>query len=194
VHGLVALMEIQSSRLRARVGQDGEPVLLMDQNRALWDQLLIRRGRAALQRAEKLGGGWYTLQAAIAACHARARTPEATDWNRIVDLYDELARIRPSPVVELNRAVAIGMAQGPAAGLAALDRIEGAGLRSYHLLPSVRGDFLFKLDRFEEARHEFERAALMTENARERKLLLERAEKAVGAAGAPPNPASGLSC
>ena len=180
VHGLVALMEIQASRLRARVGENGEPVLLLDQNRASWDQLLIRRGLAALERAERLGGGWYTSQAAIAACHARARTQEATDWSRIVSLYDELMRLRPSPVVELNRAVAIGMAQGPADGLEALDRVEGAALRNYHLLPSVRGDFLFKLGRFEEARHEFERAAVMTENVQERKLLLARAEMCRG--------------
>ena len=176
VHGLVALMEIQASRFRARVGEKGEPVLLMEQNRALWDQLLIRRGLTALERAEKLGGGWYTLQAAIAACHAQARTPEETDWNRIVGIYEELVRFRPSAIVELNRAVAIGMARGPAAGLEALDRIDGAAMRNYHLLPSVRGDFLFKLDRFDEARHEFERAAVMTQNAQERKLLRERAE------------------
>jgi RNA polymerase sigma-70 factor, ECF subfamily len=178
VHGLVALMEIQASRARARVGPGGEPILLMNQNRALWDQLLIRRGLAALERAESLGPerGPYTLQAAIAACHARARTATDTDWRRIVRLYDELARVTPSPVVELNRAVAVSMAEGPQAGLELVDRLTGEpALRGYHLLPSVRGDLLFKLGRREEARREFERAAGLTRNARERDLLLERA-------------------
>jgi RNA polymerase sigma factor (sigma-70 family) len=178
VHGLVALMEIQASRLRARVGPSGEPVLLMDQDRARWDQLLIRRGLRALARAEALGGaqGPYALQAAIAACHARARTPEETDWNRIAALYADLARIVPSPIVELNRAVAVSMALGPAAGLAIVDTLTAEpSLQTYHLLPSVRGDLLAKLGRAAEARAEFERAASLTRNARERKLLLERA-------------------
>ena len=178
VHGLVALMEIQASRLRARTGPSGEPILLLDQNRARWDQLLIRRGLAALERAEAIGveHGPYLLQGAIAACHARARTAEETDWPRIVSLYDELARVAPSPIVELNRAVAISMALGPAAGLEAVDRLASDPvLENYHLLPSVRGDLLYKLDRFVEAREEFERAASMTRNARERALLLERA-------------------
>jgi RNA polymerase sigma factor (sigma-70 family) len=177
VHGLVALMEIQASRSRARVGPSGEPILLLDQNRARWDQLLIRRGLAALERAERLGPlGTYGLQAAIAACHARARTNEETDWARIVALYDALGQIVPSPVVELNRAVAVGMAFGPAAGLELVDALTSEpALKSYHLLPSVRGDFLKKLGRFDEARVEFERAASLTRNARERKLLLERA-------------------
>ncbi|WP_191260574.1 sigma-70 family RNA polymerase sigma factor [Comamonas sp. JC664] len=178
VHGLIALMEIQSSRSRARVGPKGEPVLLLEQNRALWDHLLIRRGLAALERAEALGGaqGPYALQAAIAACHARARTPEATDWRRIASLYDTLAEVIPSPVVELNRAVSHGMAFGPAAGLALVeDLAEEPSLRSYHLLPSVRGDLLGKLGRLDEARAEFERAAALTQNTRERALLLERA-------------------
>jgi RNA polymerase sigma factor (sigma-70 family) len=178
VHGLVALMEIQASRARARVSPSGEPVLLFDQNRAHWDQLLIRRGLAALERAEQLGGarGPYTLQAAIAACHARARTPEETDWVRIVELYAELARIAPSPVVELNRAVALGMAIGPAAGLELVDALYSEpALKDYHLLPSVRGNLLSKLGRFDEAGAEFERAASLTRNARERELLLERA-------------------
>jgi RNA polymerase sigma-70 factor, ECF subfamily len=177
VHGLVALMEIQASRLRARVGPAGEPVLLLDQDRARWDQLLIRRGLAALQRAEELGGAYgpYTLQAAIAACHARARTPEETDWARIAALYDALARLAPSPVVELNRAVALSMAFGPAAGLEVVDSLaDEPSLKGYHLLPSVRGDLLVKLGRGEEARVEFERAASLTRNARERELLLER--------------------
>jgi RNA polymerase sigma factor (sigma-70 family) len=181
VHGLVALMEIQASRSRARVSASGEPILILDQNRALWDQLLIRRGVAALARAEKLGGssGRYALQAAIAACHARARTPEETDWSRIATLYTELARISPSPIVELNRAVAIAMAFGPQAGLALVDQLAGEpSLRSYHLLPSVRGDLLTKLGRFDEAREEFERAASLTGNVRERRLLLKRAEDA----------------
>ncbi len=187
VHGLVALMEIQSSRSRARVGPGGAPVLLLEQNRALWDQLLIRRGLAALERAEALGGarGPYALQAALAACHARARTPEATDWARIATLYDTLAQVTPSPVVELNRAVAHAMAFGPAAGLALVGPLgEEPSLRGYHLLPSVRGDLLSKLGRLEEARAEFERAAALTQNARERALLLERA--AACARGATP--------
>ncbi|HEX2168541.1 MAG TPA: RNA polymerase sigma factor [Longimicrobiales bacterium] len=178
VHGLVALMEIQASRLRARVGPGGEPVLLLDQNRGRWDQILIRRGLDALARAEGLGGalGPYALQAAIAACHARARSPEETDWARVAQLYTLLARVAPSPVVELNRAVALGMAAGPEAGLAAVDAIAGERvLESYHLLPAVRGDFLTKLGRHGEARAEFERAASLTRNAREQSLLLERA-------------------
>jgi predicted RNA polymerase sigma factor len=178
VHGLVALMEIQASRLRARLGPSGEPVLLLDQNRARWDYLLIRRGLAALERAEKLGGtlGPYGLQAAIAACHARARTPPETDWPRMAALYDALAQLTPSPVVELNRAVALAMAFGPAAGLELVDELTSeATLTSYYLLPSVRGDLLFKLDRIDEARVEFERAASLTRNERERKLLLDRA-------------------
>jgi RNA polymerase sigma factor (sigma-70 family) len=182
VHGLVALMEIQASRSRARVGPSGEPVLLNDQNRALWDQLLIHRGLASLERAEKSGGvrGSYTLQAAIAACHARARAPEETDWSRIVSLYEELAKLVPSPVVELNRAVALGMAFGPAAGLELVDELTAEpALKNYHLLPSVRGDLLAKLDRFDEARAEFEHAATLTRNARERTLLLERARKCI---------------
>src|SRR6267143_2099542 len=178
VHGLVALMEIQASRSRARVGPSGEPILLFDQNRAQWDQLLIRRGLTALDRAEKLDGarGPYTLQAAIAACHARARTPEQTDWPRIAAFYEALARLAPSPVVELNRAVAVAMAFGPAAGLELVDALTSEpSLRTYHLLPSVRGDLLKKLGRFDEARAEFERAASLTRNARERELLLNRA-------------------
>jgi RNA polymerase sigma-70 factor (ECF subfamily) len=181
VHGLVALMEIQASRSRARVSTSGEPILILDQNRALWDQLLIRRGLAALARAEKLGGssGRYALQAAIAACHAQARTPEETDWSRIATLYTELAQLTPSPIVELNRAVAIAMAFGPQAGLAIVDQLaEEPTLRTYHLLPSVRGDLLTKLGRFDEARGEFERAASLTGNVRERRLLLKRAEDA----------------
>ncbi len=178
VHGLVALMEIQASRSAARVSESGEPILLLDQNRALWDQLLIRRGLAALDRAGKLGGmrGPYALQAAIAACHARALTPEETDWPRIVTLYEELAQLTPSPVVELNRAVAVAMAFGPAAGLALIDTLNSEpSLKAYHLLPSVRGDFLFKLGRFAEAQQEFARAGALTRNARERDLLLDRA-------------------
>jgi RNA polymerase sigma factor (sigma-70 family) len=178
VHGLVALMEIQASRSAARVSPSGEIVLLLDQDRARWDQLLIRRGLAALERAGKLAAspGPYTLQAAIAACHAQANTPEATDWARIVDLYGELAKLTPSPIVELNRAVAVAMAFGPAAGLELVDTLASEpSLKSYHLLPSVRGDFLFKLSRFDEARAEFERAASLTRNARERDLLLARA-------------------
>ena len=178
VHGLVALMEIQASRSRARVGPSGEPILLLDQNRARWDQLLIRRGLAALERAAKLGGaqGPYALQAAIAACHARARTPEETDWLRITALYATLAALTPSPVVELNRAVAVAMAFGPHAGLEIVDALTAEpSLKAYHLLPSVRGDLLTKLGRFGEARVEFERAASLTRNVRERELLLERA-------------------
>jgi RNA polymerase sigma factor (sigma-70 family) len=178
VHGLVALMEIQASRSRARVGPSGEPVLLLDQDRARWDHVLVRRGLAALARAEQLGGseGPYALQAAIAACHARARTGAETDWNRIADLYAALARITPSPIVDLNRAVAISMALGPAAGLELVDRLAGEpSLRTYHLLPSVRGDLLAKLGRSDEARGEFERAATLTRNGRERDLLLRRA-------------------
>ncbi len=178
VHGLVALMEIQASRLRARVGPSGEPVLLLDQDRGRWDQLLIRRGLNALARAERLGGaqGPYALQAAIAACHARARTPAETDWARIAALYAELARIAPSPVVELNRAVAVSMAAGPAAGLEIVDALTAEpALQTYHLLPSVRGDLLAKLGRADEARSEFERAAALTRNSRERELLLARA-------------------
>jgi len=178
VHGLVALMEIQASRVRARVGPSGEPVLLLDQDRARWDRLLIGRGLAALERAEALGGalGPYALQAAIASCHARARTAEETDWTRIAALYDALAQLAPSPVVELNRAVAVAMAFGPAAGLELVDALtEERALASYHLLPSVRGDLLFKLGRLDEACREFERAAGLTRNARERALLLERA-------------------
>ena len=178
VHGLLALMEIQASRSAARIGPAGEPVLLLEQNRAHWDQLLIRRGLAALERAEKLGGayGRYTLQAEIAACHARARTPEQTDWVRIAMLYETLARVAPSPVVELNRAVAVSMAFGPAAGLELADALTSEpSLKTYHLLPSVRGDLLAKLGRPEEARAEFERAASLTRNARERELLLGRA-------------------
>ena len=178
VHGLVALMEIQASRSGARTGPSGEPILLLDQNRALWDQLLIRRGLAALERAEKLGRarGPYTLQAAIAACHARARLPTETNWTRIVALYEELGQLTPSPIVELNRAVAVAMAFGPAAGLEIIDTLSSEpSLRAYHLLPSVRGDFLSKLGRFAEAQAEFERAASLTRNARERNLLLNRA-------------------
>lgn len=177
VHGLVALMEIQASRLRARIGPNGEPVLLLEQNRALWDQLLIHRGLAALDKAEALGGnGPYVLQAAIAACHARASRADQTDWGRIAALYDILAVVTPSPVIELNRAVAHTMAFGPTTGLAILDAIaDDPALRNYHLLPSVRGDFLVKLGRLAEARVEFERAAGLTRNERERILLLDRA-------------------
>jgi len=180
VHGLVALMEIQASRARARVGPNGEPVLLLDQDRSRWDRLLIGRGLAALAKAETLGGslGPYALQAAIAACHARALRPEDTDWPRIVALYDALSELTPSPVVELNRAVAISMADGPAAGLEVVETlVDEPALRGYHLLPAVRGDLLVKLGRLEEARGEFERAAFMTQNTRERKLLLDRAAK-----------------
>ncbi|MFL6591830.1 MAG: RNA polymerase sigma factor [Luteimonas sp.] len=178
VHGLLALMEIQASRAHARVGSGGEPVLLLEQDRARWDRLLIRRGLAALERAEKLGGarGPYALQAAIAACHARALTAEETDWARIAALYAILAQVSPSPVVELNRAVAVSMAAGPAAGLAMVDALAGeAALRRYHLLPSVRGDLLSRLGRLPEARVEFERAAELTRNEQERNLLRRRA-------------------
>jgi RNA polymerase sigma-70 factor (ECF subfamily) len=180
VHGLVALMEVQASRLKARVGPGGEPVLLMDQDRAQWDQLLIRRAFAALDRAEAIGGpnGPYVLQAAIAACHARARTPEETDWARIARLYTELAAAMPSPVVELGRAVAFGMAFGPAVGLEIVDGLSSdPALRSYHRLPSVRGDLLFKLDRYTEALIEFERAASLAANAQERQMLFSRVEE-----------------
>jgi RNA polymerase sigma factor (sigma-70 family) len=178
VLGLVALMEIQASRTRARTGPGGEPVLLLEQNRAHWDRLLIGRGLAALERAEKLGGtlGPYALQAAIAACHARALTAEATDWPRIAALYATLAQLAPSPVIELNRAVALSMAFGPAAGLELVDTLlDEPALANYHLLPTVRGDLLARLDRLDEARTEFERAATLTQNLRERELLLERA-------------------
>ncbi|EHR51152.1 RNA polymerase sigma factor, sigma-70 family [Saccharomonospora marina XMU15] len=183
VHGLVALLEIQASRSRARVGANGEPVLLLDQDRARWDRLLIRRGLAALERAESLTDepGPYQLQAAIAACHARARRPEDTDWHRIAALYEELAAVNPSPVVELNRAVAVSMADGPAAGLKLVDELRDEPvLRDYHLLPSVRGDLLAKLGRHAEARDEFEQAAALTGNERERTLLRERARSARG--------------
>jgi RNA polymerase sigma-70 factor, ECF subfamily len=178
VHGLVALMELQSSRSRARVGRSGEPILLLEQDRGRWDQLLIHRGLAALERAERLGDppGPYVLQASIAACHARARTPEETDWTGIAARYAALAQLAPSPVVELNRAVAVSMAFGPAAGLELVDAlVPEPSLRGYHLLPSVRGDLLAKLGRLEEARIELERAASLTQNARERELLLRRA-------------------
>jgi RNA polymerase sigma factor (sigma-70 family) len=193
VHGLVALMEIQASRLGARIGPSGEPILLLDQNRARWDQLLIRRGLAALERAEALGGaqGPYVLQAAIAASHARARTAAETDWARIVALYEALAQNAPSPVVELNRAVAVAMAFGPAAGLELVDALtKEPSLERYHLLPTVRGDLLAKLGRFDEARAEFERAASLTRNARERQLLLGRA--AASARGSAPPQDVGL--
>ena len=188
VHGLVALMEIQASRLRARRGAGGEPVLLLDQNRALWDRLLIGRGLDALARAEALGGadGPYALQAAIAACHARAVEAEQTDWGRIVSLYERLAAVVPSPIVELNRAVAVAMASGPAAGLALVDGLrEDPALREYHLLPSVRGDLLMKLGRRSEARGEFERAAALARNASEKKLLAARAQACGATASAP---------
>ena len=182
VHGLVALMEIQASRARARVAADGEPVLRLEQNRARWDQLLIRRGLTALERADKLGGarGPYALQAALAACHARARRPEDTDWIKIATLYEELAELTPSPVVELNRAVALSMAFGPETGLALVDALVQEGsLASYHLLPSVRGDLLKKLNRLDEARVEFELAASLTRNVREQTLLHERARSCI---------------
>ncbi|MFL5505101.1 MAG: RNA polymerase sigma factor [Gemmatimonadaceae bacterium] len=185
-HGLVALMEIQASRSRARVGPGGKPILLLDQDRGRWDQLLIRRGLAALARAEKLGGarGPYALQAAIVACHARARTAEETDWERIVALYDALAELNPSPIVDLNRAVAVSMAYGPALGLELVDALRSEpALKAYHLLPSVRGDLLVKLGRSSEARQEFERAASMTRNEREREFLLDRAASCVDMAG-----------
>jgi RNA polymerase sigma-70 factor, ECF subfamily len=183
VHGLVALMELQASRAKARVGPSGEPILLKDQDRAQWDQLLIRRGLAALDRAKQLGiaAGPYVLQAELAACHAKARTPAETDWARIVTLYDALAQLSPSPVIELNRAVAVGMAFGPAAGLELVNALTSdPSLEKYHLLPSVRGDLLTKLRRFDEARLEFERAASLTRNLRERELLLQRAKACAG--------------
>jgi RNA polymerase sigma-70 factor, ECF subfamily len=187
VHGLVALMEIQASRASARVDESGAPILLLEQNRATWDQLLIRRGLAALAQAAKLSPaarGPYVLQAEIAACHARARTAEETDWPRIVTLYEALARIAPSPVIDLNRAVAVSMAFGPAAGLEVVDALTAEGaLENYHLLPSVRGDLLKKLGRLDEARAEFERAAGLTRNSRERQLLLARAGECVADAG-----------
>jgi predicted RNA polymerase sigma factor len=185
VHGLVALMEIQASRSRARVGSSGEMILLLDQDRGRWDQTLIRRGLAGLERAEELGGalGPYALQAAIAACHVRARTAADTDWARIAALYDALAQLTPSPVIELNRAVAIGMAFGPAAGLELVDAlVSEPSLEGYQFLPSVRGDLLAKLGRNDEARAEFERAASLTQNARERDLLLRRAAACSGGA------------
>ena len=188
VHGLVALMEIQASRSAARSGPSGEPVLLLDQDRGRWDQLFIRRGLTALERAEALGGalGPYALQAAIAACHARARTPEETDWARIAALYEALAQLAPSPVVELNRAVALAMAFGPATGLELVDALTSEpSLKGYHLLPSVRGDLLAKLGRFDEARDEFQRAASLTHNERERTLLLERAAGCAEASAQP---------
>jgi RNA polymerase sigma factor (sigma-70 family) len=179
VHGLVALMELQASRAKARVGPSGEPILLKDQDRAQWDQLLIRRGLGALDRAKQLGiaAGPYVVQAELAACHTKARTPEETDWARIVRLYDALAQLSPSPVIELNRAVAVSMAFGPAAGLELVNALTSdPSLQKYHLLPSVRGDLLTKLRRFDEARLEFERAASLTRNVRERELLLQRAK------------------
>lgn len=188
VHGLVALMEIQASRSGARTGPSGEPVLLLDQDRTRWDHILIRRGLTALERAEKLGGAYgpYALQAAIAACHARALAPEQTDWARIATLYDALAQVAPSPVVELNRAVALSMAFSPAEGLKLADTLMSEPLlKTYHLLPTVRGDLLEKLDRFDEARAEFERAASLTRNARERHLLLERAKACAEASTQP---------
>jgi RNA polymerase sigma factor (sigma-70 family) len=180
VHGLVALMEIQASRIHARTNARGEPILLLDQDRSRWDRVLIRHGLGELERAEALGGslGPYALQAAIAACHARASSGDATDWGRIAALYDALAQLNPSPIVELNRAVAVSMAFGPAAGLELIDQVvAGGALKNYHLLPSVRGDLLFKLGRFAEAQDEFLRGASMTQNARERDFLLGRAQK-----------------
>ena len=177
VHGLVALMELHASRSRARIGPSGEAVLLLDQDRSRWDWLLVGRGLAALERAQSTGGavGPYTLQAAIAACHAQARVADETDWQRIVALYDGLAQLRPSPVVELNRAVAVGMAFGPAAGLELVDAVASdPALRGYHLLPTLRGDLLAKLGRNDQARAEFDRAVSLTQNARERAVLLER--------------------
>jgi len=188
VHGLVALMELQASRLHARTDAEGRPVLLLDQDRSRWDPLLIRRGLAALARSEALGGarGPYALQAALAACHARAATAAATDWLQIVALYDALTQVAPSPVVDLNRAVAVGMAFGPAAGLELVDvLVDDPALGGYHLLPSVRGDLLAKLGRHAEAEAEFSRAAGMTRNVRERELLLARAGEASAAAGGP---------
>ncbi|HEX6935005.1 MAG TPA: RNA polymerase sigma factor [Actinomycetes bacterium] len=190
VHGLVALMELQASRAAARVGPSGEPILLLDQDRAHWDQLLLRRGLRALERADALGGepGPYRLQARIAACHARARAPEETDWGRIAELYDDLSAVARSPVVELNRAVALAMAYGPQAGLDLVDQLAGVpAMQGYHLFPSVRGDLLDKLGRADEARRELERAASLTQNERERALLLERAAAVLARAqGAPP--------
>jgi len=186
VHGLVALMELQASRLRARTGPAGEPILLLDQDRGRWDQVLVRRGLAALGRAEALGAapGPYALQAAIAACHARARTPADTDWSRIVALYDALGQLTPSPIIELNRAVALGMAFGPAAGLEIVDSlIDEPSLAKYHLLAAVRGDLLDKLGRYDEARTEFERAASLTRNERERQILLDRVARTGSGAG-----------
>lgn len=180
VHGLVALMEIQASRMHARTNAKGEPILLLDQDRTRWDRILIRHGLGELERVEALGGtlGPYALQAAIAACHARARSGDDTDWGRIAALYDALAQLTPSPIVELNRAVAVAMAFGPAAGLELIDQLVATGaLKNYHLLPSVRGDFLFKLGRFAEAQDEFLRGASLTQNARERDFLLSRAQK-----------------
>jgi RNA polymerase sigma-70 factor, ECF subfamily len=188
VHGLIALMEIQASRQRARTGRSGEPILLLDQDRARWDWVLVARGLAALERAEKLGGalGPYALQAAIAACHARARTPQETNWARIVALYDALAQLAPSPVVELNRAVAVAMAFGPQAGLDIVDELASEGsLEGYHLLPAVRADLLAKTDCFDEAAREFERAAALTRNERVRTLLLDRAAACAGGSRAP---------
>jgi len=184
VHGLVALMEIQASRLRARIGPSGEPVLLLDQDRSRWDRMLIRRGLDALERAESLGNaGPYTLQAKIAACHGRARTAEETDWVQVAALYQLLLQLTPTPVVELNRAVAVGMAFGPAAGLEIADALQAEpALKSYHLLPAVRGDLLLKLSRYDEAQAEFERAASLTRNAPERELLLRRAAECAGQA------------
>uniref|UniRef100_E6Q757 Uncharacterized protein n=1 Tax=mine drainage metagenome TaxID=410659 RepID=E6Q757_9ZZZZ len=179
VHGLIALMEIQASRIPARLASDGSPILLLDQDRGKWNHLLIQRGLAALARAERLGPlGPYTLQASIAACHARAATPDATDWQRIAALYDALAAVTPSPVVELNRCVAVGMAYGPEAALATVDALlDEPSLRAYHLLPSVRGDLLFKIGRFDEARLEFERAHALAGNARDRALLQKRVDE-----------------
>lgn len=184
VHGLVALMEIQSSRFAARTTPGGEPILLLEQNRALWDQLLIRRGLAALDRANQAGpAGQYVLQATIAACHARAHNADETDWQQIADLYAQLTALTPSPIVQLNRAVAVAMASGPAAGLELVDTLAAEpSLKNYHLLPAVRGDLLAKLGRFEEARDEFSRAASLTQNAREQDLLLSRARKAASGA------------
>jgi RNA polymerase sigma factor (sigma-70 family) len=190
-HGLVALMEIQASRLRARIGPSGQPILLLDQDRSKWDQLLIGRGLAALERADALGSsrGPYVVQAAIAACHARAHTPQETNWGQIAELYSLLSGLTPSPVVELNRAVALAMAFGPAAGLELVDKlVSEPSLGSYHLLPSVRGDLLFKLGRFAEAQVEFERAATLTRNARERGLLLDRAQTCASSLGSANSP------